>query len=76
METLQYAKQYLEKGYSVIPLQQRDKKAAISWKQYQETAATLQELESWFGNGSGYNIGIVTGALSGLTVLVKKNAMK
>ena len=70
MTTLQYAKYYVTKGFSVIPLKAKDKRPAIpSWKIYQSKLTTKDELESWFGNGSNNNIGIVTGAISGIVVV-------
>lgn len=56
------------RGWSIIPLQEREKKPAIVWRSYQTRRASREELEAWFAAGSS-NIGIVTGALSGLVVL-------
>lgn len=61
------ARDYIKRGYSVIPLK-RDKKPAIPWKEYQKRNATESELYNWFVIND-YNIGIVTGAISGLTVV-------
>jgi len=68
--TLDWAKYYRSKGFSVIPLRPSSKKPAInSWTAYQHRHATDEELIAWFGNGSKNNIGIVTGAISGIVVL-------
>ena len=40
-----------------------------SWKTYQEQPADADQLEKWFDNGHRYNIGIVTGAVSGVVVV-------
>lgn len=70
LDTLSLAKEYLRLGFAVIPLQPRSKKPAItSWREYQKRLPTEEELEAWFGGGSLYNIGILTGLISGIAVL-------
>jgi hypothetical protein len=68
-KTLQVARDYLSRGFSVIPIYPRGKKPATPWKEFQKRLPTDEELVKWFGNGSAYNIGIVTGAISGLAVI-------
>ncbi len=59
--TLDWARYYVEKGFSVIPLKRRSKTPALkSWKEYQFRLPTDEELQQWFGDGK-HNIGIVTG---------------
>ena len=62
---------YVERHkFSVIPVRVGDKRPALpAWTEYQTRLPTLGELESWFGNGSNLNVGIVCGALSGLVVV-------
>jgi putative DNA primase/helicase len=68
--TLSIAKEYVKRGFSVIPLQQRGKKPALpSWREFQGRRATEEELNSWFGNGSCKNIGIIAGTISELVIL-------
>ena len=67
--TLQAARDYLLKGFSVIPILPRGKKPAIPWKEYQQRPPTDEELVQWFGNGAKNNTGIVTGPVSGLAVV-------
>lgn len=63
------AKEYIARGWSVFPIVPGGKSPAVaSWKPYQERLATTEELQEWFGDGNA-NIAIVTGSLSGLTVL-------
>ena len=62
------AKQYLTRGWSVIPLQPRDKRPLFSWKEFQTRLATEAELWDWFGETDN-NIGIVAGQLSDLTIV-------
>jgi len=69
MTILDYAYYYLKKGFSVIPLRPNGKKPVIEWAEFQSRFPTEEELFEWFGNGSQNNIGIVTGAISGLDVV-------
>ena len=62
------ANEYLSQGFSVIPLEPRGKKPIIKWQKYQERYATMEELKAWFENTRN-NIGIVTGRISGITVV-------
>jgi hypothetical protein len=59
---------YVEQGFSVIPLIPRDKKPAVKWEEYQKRKPTKDELTAWFKDNKR-NIGIVTGAVSNLTVI-------
>lgn len=66
---LEHAKHYRDElGFSVIPILPRDKKPAIKWQAYQERHATDEELANWF-TADNYSIGIVTGKISGITVV-------
>lgn len=64
-----WAEEYLEKGYQVIPLEVGGKKPVIAWQKYQKERVTKNEIRSWFPEGSRYNLGVVTGALSSLVVI-------
>ena len=66
-KNLAAAKKYLEMGYSVIPVKP-DKKPAIKWQPFQKRKATEKELASWFKTADT-QVGIVTGEISGLTVV-------
>jgi len=66
---LKIAKALVEKKWSVIPVSRDSKKPAIPWKTYQENLANEDNLIRWFGVGSNYNIGLVTGRLSGIIVI-------
>lgn len=66
---LDYARDYVfKKGYSVIPLIPKTKDPMIKWKPFQERKPTEDELVEWF-EGTNNNIGIVTGKISGLSVI-------
>ena len=70
IKVLDYARLYLSRGFSVIPVAKGTKKPALtSWKEFQERHATDEELTAWFGNGNQNAIGIVTGVISGIAVV-------
>ena len=58
---------YLEHGWSVIPLQ--GKRPTLAWKEYQTRMATKEEIEAWFVDESVTGVGIVTGSISKLIEL-------
>ncbi len=67
---LSFAREYIRRGFAVIPLMPKSKKPALaSWREFQGRGPTAEELEAWFGNGSRNNIGIVTGRIFGLAVV-------
>lgn len=65
---LEKALEYLKSGLSVIP-QARDKKSLISWKEYQNRLPTEQEVRDWWTKWPDANIAVVTGKISGITVI-------
>ena len=69
--TLDWARDYVEKGFSVIPLKENDviPLEEFSWEEYQDRKPTDEELRTWFGNGSQYNIGIITGEISDIVTV-------
>lgn len=81
MNTLEIAQDWINKGYSIIPITYRSKRPAfdalratgsiidgdISWSMYKERQATAHELKVWF-NGPKRNLAIVSG-YNGLVVL-------
>ncbi|MEW6628521.1 MAG: phage/plasmid primase, P4 family [Pseudomonadota bacterium] len=54
-------------GFSVFPLKPRDKRPALKWEAYQTERASPDLVRRWSQMES--NIGIATGAVSGLVVL-------
>ena len=65
----QAALDYLHRGWSVIPMRKRDKRPTIRWQDFQTSRASEQEVHDWFSRWPDNNVGIVTGAVSGLVVL-------
>lgn len=60
---------YLERGWSVIPLRPRQKRPAIRWTEYQHRRASADEVKKWFHERPNANVGIVTGSISNLVVV-------
>lgn len=60
---------YMVAGYSVIPLGIDKKPMLKSWKAFQEAAATDEQLALWWTRWPHANVGIITGAISKLTVV-------
>ncbi len=56
-------------GMSVMPCGQDKKPLLKSWKQYQTTPATDEEIAKWWKRWPSANIGIITGKVSGVSVL-------
>lgn len=60
---------YQLNGFSMLPLQHKAKTPILrSWEEYQRRQPTSDEIDKWFLNNTR-NIGIVTGAVSGIIVL-------
>ncbi|MCB1116040.1 MAG: bifunctional DNA primase/polymerase, partial [Chlamydiia bacterium] len=68
MNTLEAARSYVARGFSVIPIRANGKRPAEDWEQYQHTLPTGEQLTEWFDT-TDLNIGIVTGAVSGIYVI-------
>jgi hypothetical protein len=65
---LDCAKNYLGRGWSVIPLKERSKEAAVRWKEWQDKRPDDDQLAKWF-TGKERNLAVVLGLVSGgLTV--------
>ena len=60
---------YQHYGFSVIPIQSHEKKPLVQWERFQEQIATVRDIHEWEAKWPDANIGIVTGAISGLMVI-------
>lgn len=65
---LEAAIEYSKNNLSVIPIG-NDKKPLISWKEYQDRRASEEEIKAWYQKYPNANVGIVTGKVSGITVI-------
>lgn len=61
------ALKYYDLGFSVIPVG-RDKIPLVAWQKYQSERASREQLGHWFSDVD-VNVGIVTGAISGVVVV-------
>jgi hypothetical protein len=59
---------YAEKGFSVIPVQS-DKKPYVKWEPFQKRKADPEEIKGWWTEHPTAMIGIVTGSISGISVI-------
>ena len=70
---LEKALEYLEAGWSIIPLSSVEKHPLVKWKKYQKEHPTTDDLERWWETWPDADVGIVTGAISGLCVVDADN---
>lgn len=61
--------EYAVRGYSVIPIRKNKLPQIDSWRAYQTEAADEAQIEAWWKKYPSANIGIVTGKISGITVV-------
>ena len=66
---LNHALEYLERGWSVIPIKPKGKRPAIKWLEYQTRLPTEQEVTQWWTQWEDYDIALVTGEISGVVVV-------
>jgi hypothetical protein len=64
----QVALWYIGLGFSTIPVR-ADKVPLVRWKEFQSRKPTPKEIGQWGKQYSTANIGIVTGAVSGIVVI-------
>ncbi|MDJ0949079.1 MAG: bifunctional DNA primase/polymerase [Alphaproteobacteria bacterium] len=60
---------YWRRGWSVVPLVPHAKRPLLPWTAYQQRRAGEDEVRGWYERWPDANVGIVTGAISGLLVL-------
>jgi len=69
-EFLNAALTYVRLGWNVIPLRPRDKRPLLpSWGEWQIKKVTEDIVKKWWQENPAANVGIVTGAISGIVVL-------
>lgn len=68
LEMLEWAKFYLKKNISVIPVN-KNKIPLIPWREFQNRVATLEEADKWWETYPDAQLGMVTGLISGISVV-------
>jgi hypothetical protein len=69
-ETLRVVHEYLNAGFSVIPLAPNSKRPTLeSWDEFQSRQPTPDEVQKWWGDGQQHGVAIVCGKVSGIVVL-------
>jgi len=63
------ALEYLDRGWSVIPICLDTKRPRIEWRKYQTELPTSEEVERWWTVNPNDGIALVTGELTGLVVV-------
>ncbi|MBU1170283.1 MAG: bifunctional DNA primase/polymerase [Proteobacteria bacterium] len=66
---LNHAIEYLEMGFSVIPVKRSDKKPYIKWSEYQDRHPTHEEIERWWSAWPDANVAVICGKISGIFVI-------
>jgi hypothetical protein len=59
----------IEMGLCPIPVGLTNKVPCIEWKRFQVEQSTEDDVDEWFRSMSNFNVGIVTGAVSGVVVV-------
>ena len=67
---LDAALQYLAEGRSIVPVKEGQKAPPhVAWEEYQKRRPTEEEVQAWWEKWPTANIAIVTGGISGITVI-------
>ena len=63
------ALEYLERGWSIIPIKPDAKRPAVKWLDYQNEQPDPELVEEWWDKWPDHDIALVTGAVSGVVVV-------
>jgi len=67
---LEYALEYIARGWSVIPITRGQKTPSIfSWKEFQTRQPTVEEITKWWTDRPSDNIALICGEISGIIVV-------
>lgn len=69
MGLLQWALKYRSLGMSVIPVFPKGKEPLIPWKEFQQRKANESEIKEWWKKWPDANLGVVTGSISGVSIV-------
>lgn len=60
---------YLERGFSIVPIKAGGKTPLVKWREYQSRPATISEVQEWVRRYPDCGWAVVTGPVSGLVVI-------
>ena len=66
---LNAALEYIEDGWSVIPLNPHDKRPLGKWREFQDRIASADEVVDWFSQHDEIALGLATGKTSNVVVI-------
>ena len=69
MTAVEAALDYLERGWSVVPVVPNGKHPLVAWRDYQRKRATPDLVRDWYAQWPNANVGIITGQISNLVVI-------
>ena len=70
MTNKEWALYYQKNGWSIIPIRPDTKKPCLnSWKEYQNKLPTTEEIEKWWADWPWASIALITGKLSGISLI-------
>ena len=73
MNRFNLACRLVDQGFSVLPLSNSSKRPVRKWKEFQTRLPQIDELSDWFLDHN-FALGIITGALSDITIIDCDNA--
>jgi hypothetical protein len=68
-DPLATALSYFDRGWSVIPVKQGMKQAAVKWQKYQGVLPSQKQIFKWWQQFRHANVAVITGRVSGLVVV-------
>ena len=66
MKIIDAALEYLDRGFSVIPVKRSDKRPYVKWEEFQHRLPTADEIERWWSRWPEANVAIICGEVSGI----------
>lgn len=59
------AREYWERGWSLVPIRSKSKEAAVGWTPFQTKRAELECVQKWFRKGKHKSLAVICGEVSG-----------
>jgi len=59
MKIIDAALEYLDRGFSVIPVKRTDKRPYVRWEEFQHRLPTADEIEHWWSSRPDANVAII-----------------